>query len=742
MTAPVAHVLAGARYAWFGPSLLITTDRGDCDEHRRLTGYYFREARHLSSLRLELNGTSPWLCADGSMSPRQLDFVYVYPELLEFSGRGNIADDATWTDEHGVTQRAIDVRLRQRVHYAGLTVTLVLANRSARPVDLEIAWTVGADFADIEEAFGSRQQQAEIREARIDDGLLFRYCHPKLSLATSITVAGPLEWTVQGGRLTAQARLDPRASLESTLAISPIDGDRDVSNDADGRRMRRLNVWQESFAAVDFPRNGALERIVRNAIADVASLPLLEGGEDEWLTPQAGIPLYPALFARDAFTAGWQAAMIDCGEFTDAALSRIGRMQSDRVDDWRDAQPGRLPYQVRHGPVTRLNLNPYSAYYADFASPFMFIMALGHAFAWSGRKSLLTKHWDTARRILDWARTYGDSDGDGFLEYQTRSSGGTKNQGWKDSSNSILYEDGTIVPDPLGTCELQGYWFAAQQIMAALNWALGNHDDAKALWNSALELKRRFNAAWWMEEEGFVALALDANKRLARSITSNVGHCLASGIIDDEHVPQVVERLFAPDMFSGWAIRTLSAEHPSYNPLNYHLGSVWPVENASIVFGLRRYGFDDRATALIGALFDLGQLYESGRIPECVGGYARTEFPQPGAYPRANPLQLWNQSAYVMLLQVLLGIQPLASLHTLVVDPALPPWLPEIIIRKLRVGGATATIRVTRQDDGSADVDVLELEGTLHVLRQPPIESLHATVADRLAAVLRSVTHT
>jgi glycogen debranching enzyme len=297
------------------------------------------------------------------------------------------------------------------------------------------------------------------------------------------------------------------------------------------------------------------------------------------------------------------------------------------------------------------------------------------------------------------------------------------------------------VPDPLGTCEIQGYWYAAQQIMSVLNWLRGRHNEARALWDASLELKRRFNRDWWMEEEGFYALAIDADKRLARSITSNVGHCLATGILDDERIARVVDRLFAPDMFSGWAIRTLSAKHPSYNSLSYHLGSVWPVENASILFGLRRYGFDARAIELAGGLLDLGQLYNFGRIPECVGGYARTEFPHPGAYPRANPVQLWNQSAYIMLIQVLLGLQPIAPLHTLVVDPVLPPWLPEITLRDLRVADATATIRFTRDGSARVNADVTEKRGTLHIIRQPPPESLNASAFDRLASLLRGVGH-
>jgi glycogen debranching enzyme len=723
--------------------MLITTLSGWCDESHGLAGYYYREARHLSVLRLELNGTTPWLCAEGVTNQRQLDFVFVYPELTRFGGGGtDIGDDSTWVDAHHVVHRAIDVRLTQRLRFNGIDVVLTLANRSSVAANLRIAWLCAADFADIQEALsGSREQKAEVKKEFLESGMCLRYKHAHLPLATQVSASGPLAWGLGDDRLVAHVRLDPHVSVETLLTITAIDESLTSDADPDARRSRRLSAWSSAFTRIDISRNTGIQDILSQAASDIAALPLLEGGEDEWLTPQAGIPFYPALFGRDAFTAGWQAAMLDQGEFTESALARIGRLQSDRIDDWRDEEPGRIPYQVRTGPLARLDLNPYAAYYADFASPFMYIVALGHRYAWAGSEATLERHWDTACRLLDWAREYGDRDGDGYLEYQTRSKRGTKNQGWKDSGNAIVYEDGRVVPDPLGTCELQGYWFAAQQIMAALNWVRGRHSEARALWDASLELKRRFNRDWWMEEEGFYALAMDRDKRLARSISSNVGHCLATGIIDDDRIPRVVDRLFAPDMFSGWAIRTLSATHPAYNPLSYHLGSVWPVENASIVFGLRRYGLDARTMELAGGLFDLGRLYNFGRIPECVGGYARTEFPHPGAYPRANPVQLWNQSAYIMLIQALLGLQPVASVHTLAVDPVLPSWLPEIILRDLRVGDATATIRFTRDDDGHSHSDVIEKRGTLHVIRQPPLESLHAAPLARHASLLRGIGH-
>ncbi len=556
-------------------------------------------------------------------------------------------------------------------------------------------------------------------------------------------MTGDLRWTVCDGGLYAPVALAPRDAAQFTLRVTPLDESSPVPTAAETRcRLEAVARWRAGCAALS-TRGGTLAtRVITHAVDDLASFALLEGPEDEWLAIQAGLPLYPALFGRDTLTAGWQAAMFDRGAILTASLTRLGRMQSDRVVDWGDEEPGRIPYQVRRGPLARLGLNPYAAYYADFASPLMYVISLAHLYAWTGDLRTLARHWDTARRILDWAREYGDRDGDGYLEYQTRSPKGTKNQGWKDSGNAVVYEDGSPVPAPLGTCELQGYWFAAQQLMAVMSLARGEPAQARALWRSAKDLKARFNCDWWLPEERFFALAMDGDKRRACSVTSNVGHCLAAGIVANEYIPAVVGRLFAPDLFSGWGIRTLSATHPAYNPIAYHLGTVWPVENATIAFGLRRYGFDERAIDLSRALFDLAALYDRGRIPECVGGYARAESAHPGAYPRANPVQAWNQSAFPLLLHTLLGLQPLAPLDLLVVDPVLPAWLPDVTVENLRIGGATVTLRFERDPrSGKSYGDVVRKRGTLRVVHQPPPESLRHGAGERLGALLTTLMH-
>jgi glycogen debranching enzyme len=342
------------------------------------------------------------------------------------------------------------------------------------------------------------------------------------------------------------------------------------------------------------------------------------------------------------------------------------------------------------------------------------------------------RHWKAALRVLDWADRYGDRQGDGYIAYLTRAPTGPTHQAWKDSENAVVDEHGRQVAPPIAACEIQGYWYVALQFMAVMALALGQRTRALALWRQAADLKERFNRDFWMDDVGFVAFGLDSERRPIRTLTSNAGQCLPTGILSSEHVPRLVRRLFEPDLFSGWGIRTLSTQNPAYHPLDYHLGSIWPVENATIAFGLRRYGLADRAAELVRALYDLALLWPSGRVPECVGGYGRDEISHPGCYPRANRPQLWNQSVWPLAAQSLLGLVPYAPAKMLMVDPALPEWLPELEIERLRVGGSTVTLRFERQRDGTTSYEVKERDGKIRVVRQPWLESFTTDAWDRL----------
>ncbi|MEX2152510.1 MAG: glycogen debranching N-terminal domain-containing protein [Gemmatimonadaceae bacterium] len=738
-----SFIRSNERYAWHGQSLLITNDRGSSGDENSLTGYYFREARFLRTLRLEVNGEPPWLCESATSDPESLYFAYVYPELVEFGGGGSgYSQDEISRDAHGIPHRAIDIVVEYRVGIASLEADVQIANRAGEAVELDVAWIVDADFADIQEGLGGKREQSGRVGVRCDGPRIeLSYGHEALPYRTMVRASGEASWQSAPSRIFTRLRLATQQTSRLTLHVQPVDYAQMPSREELAETDSYWRDWRDSFARIVIERNRVAEDTVRSNLRDLSSYPLLQGPRDEWLTPQAGMPIYPALFGRDAFTAGWQAGWVDGGRMLDASLTRLGRMQSNRFDAWRDEEPGRVPYQVRQGPLARLNINPYAAYYADFASPMMFIIALAHSFAWSGDEALLERHWDTARRILDWLRQHGDRDGDGYLEYLTVSPKGTKNQGWKDSGNAVLYEDGSPVPAPLGTCELQGYWFASLQMMSAMSWIRGEKDNAKSLWRDAMDLKSRFNRDWWMEDESYFGLALDPDKRLVRMLTSNVGQCIATGIIDDEHLSKVVGRMFAPDLFSGWGVRTLSTDDRSYNPVEYHLGSVWAVENATIVFGLARFGFRQRAAELAEGLFSLAKLYPDYRIPETVGGYARGERPFPGAYPRSNTPQLWNATVFPLLLQSLLGLQPLAPVNLLVVDPELPEWLPGVTIEHLHIGKARATVRFWRDNDGSSHGEIVQKRGSLHLLRQPPLESLKAGIPERLGALLETVLH-
>ena len=740
--APRVAIRPQERYAWHGPALLVTDQRGECGggPDAYLNGFYFRETRYLSRLRFEVNGQAPWLCSGGRGRQDELTFTYAHPELAGGGAGGSgTAGEESPRDARGLPRRALDFRACYRVGFHSLEVALTVANRWAERAELELVWWLDADYADLMEAdAGARQQEALVDRIPGPNRLHFRYQHPDLPFET-IAEADGADWRAERDRLTAEVALRCGESRELRLTVTAC-GEGDLPDGAGlAARDDVVARWRSNVARVHTSGRLPFGPMVDQAMDDLGAFALLEGEPDGWLAPAAGAPLYPALFGRDSLTTTWQAAVLDRGSQLEATLARLARLQGTAVVPERDEEPGRIIHSVRRGPLARLGLNSFARYYADFASPFMFVISLAQLYAWSGDKRPIRRHWDAARRVLDWAREYGDRDGDGYLEYLTHAKDGPKNQGWKDSGNGIVYEDGRPVPAPIATCEIQGYWYAAQQLAAVLSAALGETGDARAHWASAKALKERFNRDWWLPEERGFALALDPEKRPARTVTSNMGQCLTAGIVADEHIRPLVGRLFAPDMFSGWGIRTLSSEHPSYNPISYHLGSIWPVENGTIAFGLRRYGLDARTLDLFEAMVDLALLYDGYRVPECVGGYARSEFPHPGAYPRANVPQAWNQSAVPLLLQTILGLQPVAPLHLLAVDPILPPWLSEVTIERLRLGGTTATLRFHREGDGHVTAEIVQKRGPLRLVRQPPPESLEAGIGDRFRALVEGV---
>jgi glycogen debranching enzyme/short-subunit dehydrogenase len=724
------------RTAWLGPTMLVLDTHGKADSANPLTGFYFRETRYLRTMALRIHDVMPHLCAIATPSPSEIDVSYVYPEIAQDGAGGSGTAGEEPIDEYGIANRSIQLRVHYQLRVHGIDVSIELSNHGLEPASLSLTLELGSDFADLLDVKGETEAKprASTRAEFHGGHLELDFEHEALRYATIIDADGAtasetgVEWNrVLGaqGRTTLEIRIRAR---DFQAPLSEADA---------AHRENTAAYWEAHRTEVRVHARDAIEAIIGAHISDVGSLAGLEGSREEWLAANAGIPLYPALFARDTLTASWQSSMLDRGAFIDASLFRVGALQSHRVFDFTDEEPGRIPYQVRQGPMARLGEHPYGAYYADFASPLMYVIALAQLFGWTGEPKKIEPHLDVARRILDWARDYGDADKDGYLEYQTRSPMGTKNQGWKDSGDSMLDEHGRSVPSPIAACEIQAYWYCAQLFFAILLAKLGYRDEARSYLRSAKDLKTRFNRDFWIEEENYFGLCLDPDKRLVRTISSNVGHVLACGIIDRERLPRVVERMFRPDLWSGWGIRTLSSEHPAYNPISYHKGSIWPVEMATIAFGLRRFGFDERVLQITDAMLDLAALYPDYRIPECVGGDARHSAADPSAYPKANTLQVWNASVMPSLLQSLLGIVPLAPWRNiLLVDPILPTRVDSIEVRNLRLGQGSVDLRVHRDERGRVRTEVLARRGSIHVVRQPPPESLRTTKLDRARALI------
>jgi glycogen debranching enzyme len=402
--------------------------------------------------------------------------------------------------------------------------------------------------------------------------------------------------------------------------------------------------------------------------------------------PAGGVPWYLSLFGRDSIIASLQFQIID-PDFARGALDRLAAFQADAIDDYRDAEPGKMPHELRHGELAFFGQIPHSPYYGTADATPLYLILLHSTWKCTGDEQMVSRHLAAAERCLDWIDRFGDCDGDGFQEYQTRSSAGYENLGWKDAGDAVLYPDGRSVKGPKALCELQGYVYDAWLRMAELFAALGESKRAARLRRKAADLQRHFDKAFWDEEAGFYALALDGDKQRAMSVTSNPGHCLWSGIVPPARAARVVERLMQPDMWSGWGIRTLSSRHPAFNPYSYQNGSVWPHDNSLIALGMKRYGFVREAAMVAQAICDAASYFAAHRLPELFAGTGRDEICFPLRYLGSNVPQAWATGALVALLQALIGFQPDAPRRRLQLDPSLPDWLPQLEIRGLRIGG-------------------------------------------------------
>jgi glycogen debranching enzyme len=676
-----------------GQTVLVT----DLDSQIRWPGergLFFFDTRVLSSWRIYANG-EPWDLLTGGATAYYTSAVYL-------TNRAILAEDGT------IPPRTLGLVVSRSIG-GGMHEDLDISNNSMKPVRFQFEIALRSDFADVFEVkSGSIVRRGRIKTEWSDSRQELRTTYRNADFVRSLTVAAELggpRAVYANGRLSFEVSLAPGETWHCCLLYMLMDGERHFKaphpcvGDSDKlEHSETLADWLRNVLRI---RTGNEEfyRLYRQALEDMAALRLPIAGTSHMVfLPAAGLPWFVAPFGRDSLIVSLQNLLI-YPEFARGALDILGSLQAKEDDSYRDAEPGKILHEIRYGELAHFKLIPHTPYYGTADATPLYLITLHGAWRATGDKDLLARHLDTAESCLAWIDTYGDRDGDGFQEYQTRSPAGYENMGWKDSGDCIVYPDGSLVRGPKALCELQGYVYDAWLRIAEVFDALGNHRRATELRTKAARLFERFNEAFWDEELGFYALTLDGDKRKVLTVASNPGHCLWSGIVPPERARKVVERLMAPDMWSGWGIRTLSALNPAFNPYNYQTGSVWPHDNGIIALGFKRYGFGAEAARIARDISEAGTHFLLNRLPELYTAPERGGAAFPVQYLGANVPQAWAAGSVFSLMQAILGFMPDAPNGKLYIDPLLPAWLPDLSVSGLRVGKHQLDISFWREGE-------------------------------------------
>jgi glycogen debranching enzyme len=686
-------------------------------------GLFFRDTRLLSAWAIYANG-EPWdLLNGGAIAPHAARMFQTNRVFL--------------TEEGPVAARTLGLVIGRHVD-GGVHEDIDITNNGRKPVRFNLEIAIRADFADIFEVKGGQivrrgriatswsAKRQELRTAYrnrdFERGLVIR---------TRGTNGKP---TVNAnGRLSFDIALKAGQAWHRCLSYDLQDGPELVKapRACTGAHAKlghavKLVEWQRTVLKIN-TSNEEFYRFYDQGVQDMASLRLPFQSTDHMVfVPAAGLPWFAALFGRDTLVASLQ-TMIVYPEFAAAALDVLGQYQAKTRDDYRDAEPGKILHELRRGELAHFKLITQTPSYSSADATPLYLIALHAAWKATGDRTLIEQHLQTAEACLAWIDNYGDRDGDGFQEYQTRSTNGMENMGWKDSGDSVMYPDGTLVHGPKALCELQGYVYDTWLRMAEIFEELDDKRRANALRKKAAALFKAFNQAFWDEKSGFYAFALDGDKKKVLSVTSNVGHCLWSGIIPAGRAKSVVKRLMRKDMWSGWGIRTLSADHPSFNPYDYQTGAVWPHDNSLIALGMRRYGFAAEAAAVARDISRAAGHFMLNQLPELYGGLQRDPTNFPVQYLGANVPQAWAAGTAFALLQAILGIQQDAPRGKLYIDPALPDWLPDVTLTDLRLGRECFDIRFWR--DGK-NTEFKVLTGTQSVVERKSMSDSESTGRD------------
>lgn len=733
---------------------MLSDAHGDIHIDGRGLGLYDTDTRMLSIYDLRLNGIKPVVLRAGPAASYRGTIQLTNPDYLQ-PASASAAPDAS---EIVLRRQSLGV-VRERVIGGGFGERISVQNYTTAPERARLTLRLDADYADIFELRGLVRPARGERLPTSGDGEQIQFAYrgvdglerrtfvrvsPEMTLINSDGRAphsGPvtleLDSTLAPGErvtLTVDVWTEvpeaPEVTSVGAEQAVPAEKTEDSDNDEETGVPGQPEVAVRASVSADQPE--AMHRAWRSSSAiietsDVLAARALErasadlrlllnsGPAEGERYVAAGVPWFSCLFGRDSLFTSLQLLCVR-PQIARSTLSILGRLQATEVDDWRDAQPGKILHELRQGELARAGEIPHAPYYGTVDATPLWLMLLDEYERWTGDAELVDRLWPNALAALRWMDEYGDVDGDGLIEYERHSSRGMLNQGWKDSGDAIRNRDGSLAAGPIALVEVQGYAYAARRGLARLARLRGDEALASAQETAAERLRVRFEDMFWMDDVGTYALALDGEKRQVNSIASNAGHALWTGICAPERAASVARVLTGPGMWSGWGIRTLSSDTPGYNPIGYHLGTIWPHDNGICAAGFARYGLFDESKLVAGALLDATVHFREARLPELFCGFERERSPLPVPYPVACSPQAWAAGSLFHLLSATLGMQPNAREQRLeLLRPTLPASLPSLRMRNLRVGDALVDLEFAGQG-GSISVEVLRRTGDLDVV--------------------------
>jgi glycogen debranching enzyme len=685
-----------------GDTFAVFDPRGDLVEEP--DGLYHRDTRILSRLTLAIEGRRPLLLSAATL-----------PDNTAFSAEMTNPDlerDAA----SGLRRESIHLRRLKLVHDGALHERIAVRNYADRPQRVRLTVRFQADFADLFEVRGERRPQrgrllpGVVRTESVELGYVGL---DGVEVRTSVSFDPPPE-VLQSAHATYSFTLQPNESRRIFVRAgvsapgAPWNG-RAVLGALRAARLA-LRGAQGRAAAFDTSHAGLREALRRS----MADLRMLVTDTPVGAYPYAGTPWFSAPFGRDGVLTALMMLWIDPA-IARGVLRFLAATQADAFDAARDAEPGKILHEMRQGEMARLREVPFGRYYGSVDATPLFVLLLGAYVRRTADLALARELWPATQRALAWMDGPGDPDRDGFVEYARASGDGLANQGWKDSQDAVFHADGTPVRGPVALCEVQGYVYGARLAAADLAGLLGDAESAAASAAAAAALRRRFEAAFWCEELGVYALALDGDKRPCRVVTSNAGQALLAGLPGAARAASVARTLLDARSCSGWGIRTLSASASRYNPMSYHNGSVWPHDNALVALGFARYGLKAEALAVFEALFDAATHMALLRLPELYCGFGRRRGVAPTLYPVACSPQAWSCASLPALVQAALGVEIDGFANEIRFHkPALPAFLDDFSIAGLRVPAGAVDIAVERRR-GRAEVRVTRREGEARV---------------------------